>query len=335
MENRARSSKVEAVMRAIRVNEFGGPPVLVSENLVDPVPTGDEVLVRLEAIGVNFIDVYHRTGRYDIAPPFTPGMEGAGVVQAVGDEVTGFAVGDRVASAMQIGSYAELQAIPAAEAVKLPDGIETKEAAAVMLQGMTAHYLAHSTFELEPDHTALVHAGAGGVGRLLIQMAKRIGARVITTVGTEAKAAIARALGPDEVIVYTEDDFLEKVHRLTDGVGVDVVYDAVGISTFDRSLNALKPRGMLVLYGAASGAVPPVDPIALMAKGSLYLTRPSLAAYVSTREDLIRRSEDIFTWVSSGELHLHIDRELPLAQASEAHTALEGRDTIGKVLLIP
>lgn len=322
-------------MQAIRVNEFGGPPVLAFENLADPSPEAHDVLVRLEAIGVNFIDVYHRTGRYDIPPPFTPGMEGSGVVQAVGEKVTGFSVGDRVASAMQIGSYAELQTIPAAELVKLPDSIETKQAAAVMLQGMTAHYLAYSTFPLNSDHTAVVHAGAGGVGRLLIQMAKHIGASVIATAGTAAKAEIARDAGADEVIVYTEVDFLEKVQHFTDSIGVDVVYDAVGVSTFNRSLNSLKPRGMLVLYGAASGAVPPLDPIELMAKGSLYLTRPSLAAYVSTREDLERRSNDIFTWVSSGDLRLQIDRELPLAQASEAHTALEGRDTIGKVLLIP
>ncbi len=322
-------------MHAIRVEQPGGAEALRWRSVDDPVPAAGEVSIRLEAIGVNFIDVYHREGRYPLAPPFTPGMEGAGVVEAVGDGVDGVAVGDRVAHAMQLGSYAEVQAVPASQVVAVPDALSTRQAASAMLQGMTAHYLAHSTFPLDSSHAALVHAGAGGVGRLLIQMAKRAGARVIATTGTQAKAETAAAAGADEVIVYADADFQQETRRLTDGEGVHVVYDAVGAATFDQSLDCLRPRGMLVLYGAASGPVPPFDAQVLNAKGSLYLTRPTLGSYTLTRGELTWRAGEVLGQVASGELSLLVDREVPLAQAAEAHRALQGRQTSGKVLLIP
>ena len=322
-------------MQAIRVNQPGGPDALSYESVDDPTPTAGQALVRLEAMGVNFIDIYQRSGQYPLDPPFTLGMEGAGVVVAVGPDVSDLAVGDRVAHAMQLGAYAELQAVPAAQLVKLPEGIDTRQAAAAMLQGMTAHYLAHSTFPLASGHTALVHAGAGGVGRLLSQMAKRAGARVIATAGTPAKAEIAAAAGADEVINYTDSDFLEEVRRLTDGAGVEVVYDGVGAATYERSFDSLKPRGLLALYGASSGPVPPLNAQILNAKGSLYLTRPSLGHYTLTRDELEWRAGDVLSWIEAGELVLKIDREVPLAQAADAHRALQGRETSGKVLLIP
>ena len=322
-------------MQAIRVNQPGGPDALSFESVDDPTPAVDQALVRMQAVGVNFIDIYQRSGLYPLDPPFTLGMEGAGVVEAVGSDVSGLAAGDRVAHAMQLGSYAELQAIPTAQLVKLPEGIDTRQAAAAMLQGMTAHYLAHSTFPLATGHTALVHAGAGGVGRLLSQMAKRAGARVIATAGTAAKAEIAAAAGADDVIIYTEADFLEEVRRLTDGAGVEVVYDGVGVATYERSFDCLKPRGLLALYGASSGAVPPLDAQILNAKGSLFLTRPSLGHYTLTRDELEWRAGDVLSWIEAGELVLKIDREVPLAQAADAHRALQGRETSGKVLLIP
>ena len=323
------------LMQAIRVNQPGGPDALSFETVDDPTPAADQALVRMEAVGVNFIDIYQRSGQYPLNPPFTLGMEGAGVVEAVGPDVSGLSVGDRVAHAMQLGSYAELQAVPAANLVKLPEGIDTHQAAAAMLQGMTAHYLAHTTFPLAAGHTALVHAGAGGVGRLLIQMAKRAGARVIATAGAPAKAEIAAAAGADEVINYTEADFLEEVRRLTNGAGVDVVYDSVGVVTYERSFDCLKPRGLLALYGASSGPVPPLDAQILNAKGSLFLTRPSLGHYTLTRDELEGRAGDVLSWIEAGDLILKIDREVPLAQAADAHRALQGRETSGKVLLIP
>lgn len=322
-------------MQAIRINVPGGADVLTLETINAPSPQAGEVLVRQDAIGLNFIDVYHRSGRYGIDLPFTPGVEGAGVVEAVGADVSGLSVGDRVAQAMQLGAYAELQTVPASQVVKVPDGIDTKQAAAAMLQGMTAHYLAHSTFTLGSEHIAVVHAGAGGVGRLLIQMAKVTGARVIATAGSPEKIQIAMDVGADDVIAYRDVDFLEEVRRLTDGVGVDVVYDAVGADTFEHSLDCLKSRGLLVLYGASSGAVPPVDLQKILTPKSLFITRPSLGAYIGTRSELEWRAGDIFSWIASGQLRLKIDREVPLAQAADAHRALEGRETSGKVLLIP
>ena len=322
-------------MQAIRVNAPGGADALMLETITDPSPQAGEVLVRQDAIGLNFIDVYHRSGRYDIDPPFTPGVEGAGVVEAVGADVSGLSVGDRVAQAMQLGAYAELQTVSASQLVKVPDGVDTRQAAAAMLQGMTAHYLVHSTFPLGSEHVAVVHAGAGGVGRLLIQMAKTAGARVIATAGSPEKVQIAMDVGADDVIAYRDVDFLEEVRRLTDGVGVDVVYDAVGADTFERSLGSLKARGMLVLYGASSGAVPPIDLQKALTPKSLFVTRPSLGGYIVTRSELEWRSSDLFSSISSGQLRLKIDREVPLAQAADAHRALEGRETSGKVLLIP
>ncbi len=305
------------------------------DDVPQPEPAPGEALVRIEAIGVNYIDTYQRSGAYPLDPPFQLGMECAGVVEALGSAVESLQVGDRVAQALQRGAYAEFQAVPATSLIKLPPGCDSRSAAAVALQGMTAHYLAHDTFKLEQRHTALIHAGAGGVGRLLIQMAKRAGARVLTTVGNDAKAAVAADVGADEVIVYSQADFLTEVKRLTDGVGVDVVYDGVGKDTFERSLDCLRPRGLLVLFGAASGPVAPVNPQTLNAKGSLFLTRPSLGNYVQTRDELDRRSGDVFGWVVDGSLRLEIDRELPLAAAADAHRALEGRQTTGKVLLTP
>ncbi|HZN10744.1 MAG TPA: quinone oxidoreductase, partial [Blastocatellia bacterium] len=287
------------------------------------------------AVGVNFIDVYHRTGLYPLPLPFTPGMEGAGVVEAVGPDVTEVAAGDRVAYAMTPGAYAEYAVVPAWRLVKVPAGVGLEQAAAAMLQGMTAHYLTTSTYPLKAGETALVHAAAGGVGLLLIQMAKAVGARVLGTAGTEAKAQLAREAGADEVILYAEQDFEQEVKRLTGGRGVQVVYDSVGKDTFLKSLNSLAPRGMLALFGQSSGPVAPFDPGLLAQKGSLFLTRPSLAQYAATRDDLLWRAGAVFDWIGAGRLKLRIDRTFPLAEAAEAHRQLEGRKTTGKVLLIP
>ncbi len=322
-------------MRAIRVQEVGGPEVLRVEEVPSPEPGEGKVRVRIEAAGVNFIDIYVRTGAYKAETPFTPGMEAAGVVDAVGPGVTGLSVGDRVAYAMEMGSYAEEAVVPAWKLVPVPDGVELDDAAAVMLQGMTAHYLTHSTFPLEPGHRALVHAAAGGVGLLLSQIAKRLGATVYGTVSTAEKADLARSAGVDEVIRYTEADFAKEVDRLTEGKGVDVVYDSVGKDTFDRSMGCLRPRGMLVLYGQSSGPVPPVDPQRLNAGGSLYLTRPSLGHYAASREELLARSGDLFSWIGAGELELRIGETHPLEDAGVAHERLNGRKTTGKVLLKP
>jgi len=322
-------------MRAIVVHGPGGPEVLSYEEKETPAPKAGEARVLLAAVGVNFIDVYHRTGLYPLPLPFTPGMEGAGVVEAVGPDVTEVAAGDRVAYAMTPGAYAEHAVVPAWRLVKVPSGVGLEQAAAAMLQGMTAHYLTTSTYPLKAGETALVHAAAGGVGLLLIQMAKAVGARVLGTAGTEAKAQLAREAGADEVILYAEQDFEQEVKRLTGGRGVQVVYDSVGKDTFLKSLNSLAPRGMLALFGQSSGPVAPFDPGLLAQKGSLFLTRPSLAQYAATRDDLLWRAGAVFDWIGAGRLKLRIDRTFPLAEAAEAHRQLEGRKTTGKVLLIP
>jgi NADPH:quinone reductase len=322
-------------MKAIRVESYGGPEKLLYKDVDKPTPKSGEALVKIEAIGVNFIDVYHRTGLYPLPLPFTPGSEAAGAVEAVGSDVSEFQPGDRVAYAMSLGAYAEYAAVPCSRLVKIPEAIDMESAAAAMLQGMTAHYLVTSTYPLKPGDAALVHAAAGGVGLLLIQMAKRIGARVYGTVSTEDKARFAREAGADEVIIYTQHDFLEELKRLTEGKGVQVVYDSVGKTTFMKSLDSLAPRGLLALFGQSSGPVPPFDPALLAQKGSLFLTRPSLAQYSARREELLWRAGDVLSWISSGELKLRIEHKFPLADAAEAHRQLEGRKTTGKVLLIP
>jgi NADPH2:quinone reductase len=322
-------------MKAIRVLENGGPEVLRYEDVTEPQPRNGEVLVRLAAAGINYIDVYRRSGMYPVPLPFIPGTEGAGTVTALGDGVTGFSVGDRVAYEGPLGAYAQVQAVPAAKLVKIPDGVATDVAAAVMLQGMTAHYLATSTYPLAPGMTCLVHAAAGGTGGLLVQIAKKRGARVIGTVGTRAKAEIARGDGADETIEYTTQNVVAEVKRYTGGRGVDVVYDSVGKTTFDESLDCLRPRGYMVLFGASSGAVPPIDPQILNRKGSLYLTRPTLGNYTATREEMVGRATDLFAWIAAGELTVRIAREFPLRDAAEAHRALESRRLAGKILLVP
>lgn len=322
-------------MKAVRIERFGGPEVMSLQELPPPVPGPGEALVRVEFAGVNFIDVYHRTGLYPNALPFTPGMEGAGTVAALGDGPSGLRAGDRVAWTNRLGSYAESLVVPAEQLVPVPPGVEARAAAAAMLQGLTAHYLTESTYPLKPGDSCLVHAAAGGVGLLLVQMAKRRGARVFGTVSTEEKAALAREAGADEVVFYTRQDFEAEVKRLTDGRGVSVVYDSVGRATFEKSLSCLRPRGMLVLYGQSSGTVPAFDPSVLAAKGSLFLTRPILFHHVADRESLLQRAHAVLGAVASGELKLRVDRTFPLAEAAEAHRALEGRKTAGKVLLDP
>ena len=303
------------------------------EDVPVPEPGPKQALVRLAVAGVNFIDVYFRTGLYKAEQPTSLGNEGAGVVEKVGPDVTEVHVGDRVVYAMARGSYAEYAAVPAAVLVKLPDTITFQQAAAAMLQGMTAHYLTRSTYPLKRGDTCLVHAAAGGAGLMIVQMAKTLGARVIGTVSTEAKARLAQDNGADETIRYTEQDFEQEVKRLTGGHGVDVVYDSVGQTTFDKSLNCLRPRGVLALFGSSSGAVPPLDPQVLNAKGSLFLTRPSLAHHVLTREDLLWRAGDVLSGLESGALRLRIDHMYPLAHVADAHRALESRATTGKLLI--
>jgi NADPH2:quinone reductase len=320
-------------MKAIRVHQHGGPEVMTLEEVPTPVPGPKQALVRLKVAGVNFIDVYFRTGLYKAEQPTALGNEGAGVVEAVGPDVTEVAVGDRVAYAMARGSYAEYAVVPAAMLVKLPDAITFQQGAAALLQGMTAHYLTRSTFPLKAGDTCLVHAAAGGAGLLIVQMAKALGARVFGTVSTEAKAQLARENGADEVIRYTEQDFEQEVKRLTGDRGVDVVYDSVGKTTFDKSLNCLRPRGLMALFGSSSGPAPPLDPQILNSKGSLFLTRPTLAHHVLTREELLWRAGDVLNAVASGALRLHIDRTYPLAQVADAHRALESRATTGKLLI--
>lgn len=322
-------------MKAVRFHEFGGPDTLRFEDVPEPAPGPGEILVRLAACGVNFIDTYQRSGAYNVPLPHIAGQEGAGEVVALGEGAEGVAIGDHIAYTGVGASYAECVAVPAARAVRLPDGVDDATAAAVILQGMTAHYLAVSTFPLQPGHACLVHAAAGGVGLLLTQIAKRRGARVIGTAGTESKAQLARDAGADEVILYREQDFAAEVARLTDGAGLQVVYDSVGKDTFEKSLDCLAPRGYLALYGQSSGRVPPVDPQTLNAKGSLFLTRPTLGSYALTREELEWRAGDIFGWVADGSLNVHIGGTSPLAEAAEAHRRLEGRETTGKLLLTP
>ena len=322
-------------MKAIRVHAPGGPDALRYEDVPRPTPGPGQVLVKIEAAGVNFIDVYQRTGLYKVPLPFTLGQEAAGSVTAVGPGVKEPKVGDRVAYTSILGAYAEYAVVPAERVVVLPDGVSTKQGAAAMLQGMTAHYLATSTYPLESGNACLVHAAAGGVGLLLCQVAKLRGARVLGTVSTREKAALARAAGAAEVILYTEQDFEAEVKRLTNGAGLQVIYDSVGKTTFEKGLSCLAPRGMMVLFGQSSGPVGPFDPQVLSQKGSLFLTRPTLAHYILTRPELVARAGEVLGWIKSGTLKLRIDREVPLAQVAEAHRLLEGRKTTGKVLLIP
>ena len=322
-------------MKAIVVQHTGGPEVLTYREIEKPAPKANEALVRHEAVGLNYIDVYHRTGLYPLSLPFVPGVEAAGVIEATGADVTEVSVGERVAYVMTPGAYAEYAAVPAWKLVKVPDGVDARQAAAAMLQGMTAHYLMTSVYPLQAGETALIHAAAGGVGLLLLQVAKRIGARAIGTVSTEAKAQLAREAGAAEVILYSKQDFEQETRRLTEGKGVQVVYDSVGKDTFLKSLNSLAPRGMLALFGQSSGPVDSFNPALLSQKGSLFLTRPSLANYAATREELLWRSGEIFDWIRSGELKLRIEKTFPLAEAAEAHRQLEARKTTGKVLLIP
>ena len=326
-------------VKAVRVHEPGGPEALRYEDVPDPTPKPGEALVALEAIGVNFIDIYFRKGLYKARMPFLLGLEGAGTVRAlgegVGDSEGDVEIGDRVAYSSIPGSYAELVAVPAARLVALPDGISAKQGAAAMLQGMTAHFLACAAWALHPGQRCLVHAAAGGVGLLLCQIAKLRGAHVIGTVSTEEKAELARRAGANDVVFYEREDFVAAVERITDGKGVDVVYDGVGKDTFGKSLDCLRPRGMIVLYGQSSGPVPPLELQLLNQKGSLFVTRPNLAHYIATREELRERAGDVLGWVRDRQLELRIGAEFPLRDAAEAHRALEGRRTTGKVLLIP
>jgi NADPH:quinone reductase len=320
-------------MKQIQVKELGGPEAMQLVDAPTPQPGPQQALVRIAAAGVNFIDVYFRTGLYKASSPVTLGNEGAGTVEAVGPEVTDVKPGDRVAYAMARGSYAEFAVVPIGMLVKIPEKVDFNTAAAAMLQGMTAHYLTHSTYPLKNGDTCLVHAAAGGAGGLIVQMARMLGARVFGTVSTEEKARIARAHGVDEAILYTSQDFEHEVRRLTEGRGVDVVYDSVGKTTFEKSLNSLRPRGMMALFGQSSGPVPPFDPSVLNAKGSLFLTRPSLAHHLLTRQELDWRAGDVLKWIAEGKLKLRIDRTYPLAEAAAAHRDLEGRHTAGKLLL--
>jgi NADPH2:quinone reductase len=322
-------------MKAIQIHSTGGPEVLQLDDLPIPQPGPGQVLIRVEAIGVNFIEIYFRKGVYKAALPLIPGSEAAGTVEELGPGVTGFTAGDAVASTSMIGSYAEYALVPAAQLVRIPEGLSMERAAAAMLQGMTAHYLTHSTFPLKAGDTALVHAGAGGVGMLLTQMATRMGARVITTVSTKAKAELSRKAGASDVILYSHQSFEDEVKRLTGGKGVDVVYDSVGKDTFEQSLNCLRPRGMLVLFGASSGPVPPFDLIQLSGKGSLFVTRPTLWHYIATRQELEWRAGEVLGWAAKGELKLRTEHTYPLADAAHAHIDMESRKTTGKILLVP
>lgn len=323
-------------MKHIIIYEQGAPEVMRYEDAAIPEPGAGQVRLKIEAVGVNYIDTYQRGGAYKVPLPFVLGQEAAGVVDAVGDGVTDFKVGDRAGFGFGVsGAYSEYAIAPADKLIPIPDGTPTRLAAAALLQGMTAHYLTHSTFPLHAGHTALIHAAAGGTGQLVVQMAKRRGARIIATAGSTEKVEIVERLGADAVINYSTQDFEAEVKRLTDGAGVDVVYDSVGAATWEGSLNCLKRRGMMVLFGQSSGGVPPFDPQILNAKGSLYLTRPSLAAYTATRAELLERAGDVFAWIADGSLKVSVQHEFPLARAAEAHIALTGRKTTGKILLIP
>ncbi len=321
-------------MHAIRVYEFGGPDVLRVDDLSLPEPGPGQARIKIAAAGVNFIDIYFRTGQYRGNLPLVLGQEAAGLVDAVGPGVSDLKVGDRVAYAPEQGAYADYALVPAWRLVPVPDDVTLEVAAAVMLQGMTAHYLCHSAYPIKSGDTAIVHAGAGGVGGLLVQLAKQKGARVIATVSTEEKGQEAREAGADEVIIYTQSDFSTEARRITEGRGVNVVYDSVGKDTFQGSLDSLRPRGYLVLYGQASGAVPPLDPQVLNAKGSLFLTRPTLGHYVADRAELLGRTNDLFRWIASGELKVRIAATYALSDAAEAHRFIESRQAKGKVLLL-
>lgn len=322
-------------MKAVRIHTNGTPEVLIYEDVDMPEPGPQEVRVKLEAIGVNFIDTYHRNGLYPQTLPLIPGMEGGGTVDAVGEDVTAVHVGERVGYAMQLGAYAEYAIVPAWRLVPIPESLETTTATAVQLQGMTAHYLTHSTYAIQKGDSVLVHAAAGGMGLLLVQIAKLRGASVIGTTSTKEKAELARAHGADEIILYTETDFSEAVLNLTDGKGVHVIYDGVGQATFHKGLDCLRPRGMMALYGQASGPVGRIDPQILNQKGSLFLTRPSLGHYAATAEEINGRVSDLFRWMEEGKLTVRIDRTFPLQEAAAAHHYLEGRQTKGKLLLLP
>jgi NADPH2:quinone reductase len=322
-------------MKAIQVSKPGGPEVLELVDIPAPEPKANEAVVQIKAAGVNFIDVYNREGRYPSPLPFVPGQEAAGIVSAVGSNVTDLKTGDRVAYTGIQGSYAEFAGVPADRLVRIPEALDFNQAAAAMLQGMTAHYLSHSTFPIKTGQTVLIHAAAGGVGQLLVQMAKKLGARVIGTVGSEEKAKLAREAGIDELIIYTVQDFEKETLALTGNKGVDVVYDGVGKTTFDKDLKVLRPRGYLVLFGGSSGPVPSFDPMLLAKHGSLFLTRPTLHNYIVTRAELEQRSNDVFQMIASGDLKLRIHKPYPLSNAQEAHRDLESRKTSGKLLLIP
>ncbi|HET9261112.1 MAG TPA: quinone oxidoreductase [Acidimicrobiia bacterium] len=322
-------------MKAIVIHETGPPDVLSHEDVTEPSPGDGQILVDVEAAGLNFIDTYHRSGLYPMDLPLIPGLEGAGTVVTVGTGVTGFAVGDRVAWSNALGSYSERHVVAESSAVPIPDGVDTKIAAAVILQGLTAHYLVMDTYPLQSGDTCLIHAGAGGVGLLLTQIAAMRGARVVTTVGTEEKAGLSRAAGADEVVVYTGHDFRDAVAELIGEHSIDVVYDGVGQATFDQSIDLLRPRGMMVTYGNSSGPVPPISPLTLTQKGSLFLTRPTMAHYLRTRDELLGRAEDLFGWISEGRIDVRIGAEYPLTEAADAHRALEARQTTGKVLILP
>jgi len=322
-------------MRGIVVSNTGGPDVLRWDTLDDPIPGPREVVVRLAAAGLNFIDTYHRSGLYPMPLPFTPGMEGAGTVVAVGSDATRFRVGDRIAWSASPGSYAELVRVSEDAAVPVPDAVPLDLAAAVLLQGMTAHYLVTDTFPLGPGHKCLIHAGAGGTGLLLIQMAKHLGAEVFTTVGSPEKVALVQRAGADHTILYRDVDFAAEIERIAGPKAIDVVYDGVGKSVFDRSLDVIRPRGMMATFGNASGPADPVSPLRLMQCGSLFLTRPNLMHYIATRAELERRAGDLYSWIADGWLDVAVGARLPLAHAADAHRLLEGRGTTGKVLLIP
>ncbi len=322
-------------MQVVRIHQVGGPEALQYEEIETPQPAAGQVRVKLEAIGINFIDIYHRTGLYKLPLPTTLGREGAGTVDAVGPGVTDVRVGERVAFVLDAPAYAEYAVVPAARVVRVPDSVSARAAAAVLLQGLTAHYLCFSTYPLRAGEWTLIHAAAGGAGQLTVQVAKIVGARVIGTVSSEEKAQIAREVGCDEVIIYTQTDFVQEVKRITAGKKVPVVYDSVGKDTYAGSLDCLAPRGMLVLWGNASGAVPPIDPLTLMSKGSLYLTRPTLGHYIATRDEYEWRAGDLFRWLAEGKLRVRIDRTFALREAADAHRYLESRKAMGKLLLIP
>jgi NADPH2:quinone reductase len=322
-------------MKAIQIKQTGGPEVMELVDLPAPQPKSNEAVVKIKAAGINFIDIYNREGRYKAPLPLILGQEAAGVVLAVGSDVHDFAVGEPVAYTSVLGSYAEYAAVPADRLVKIPAGIGEREAAAVMLQGLTAHYLAYDTHPLKKGETALIHAAAGGVGLLLVQMAHNLGVRVIATASTEEKAVLARGAGADDVILYSQTDFETETKRLTGGKGIDVVYDSVGKTTFEKGLNLLHPRGMMVLFGGSSGAVAPIDPLLLTQKGSLFLTRPSLAHYIATSQELRSRAAAVFGMIREGKLKLRIEHVYPLADAQQAHRDLEARKTTGKMLLLP